>query len=100
MANTSINQTPVTSSSGSLRPSDSGDVSPTRWRTTPEIAVSAASSPARSSEGTDVLEDGFDDHDEVASLREEAVLRRRASSFDADHVQNMPGVLLFTGTSP
>ena len=34
-----------------------------------------------------MLEDGFDDHDEVASLREEAVLRRRASSFDADHVQ-------------
>lgn len=43
-----------------------------------------------------MLEDGFNDHDEVASLREEAVLRRRASSFDTDHVQNMPGVLLFT----
>ena len=73
--------------------------------TTPEIAISPASSqtrpqsPAGSSECTEVLEDGFDDHDEVASLRAEAVLRRRASSFDADHVQNMPGVVLFTGTS-
>ena len=45
-----------------------------------------------------MLEDGFDDHDEVDSLRAQAVLRRRASSFDADHMQNMPGVLLFTGT--
>ena len=56
-------------------------------------------SPAESSASTEVLEDGFDDHDAVATLREEAVLRRRASSIDADHLQNMPGVLLLTGTS-
>lgn len=72
---------------------------------TPKVVISAAGSQTRlqsaaeSSEGTEMLGDGFDDYDEVASLREEAVLRRRASSFDADQMQNMPGVLPFTGTS-
>ena len=104
--NTSRNQTPVASSSGSLQPSDPADNSPTRLGS-PDIVISAASSlthlqsPAESpaSESTEALEDVFDD-DEVASLREEAVLRRRASSIDADQVQNLPGVLLFTGTYP
>ena len=97
-ANTSRNQTPDASSSGSLRPSDPGDNSPTRLGT-PEIVQTPLQSLAESSEGTEVLEDGFDDRDKVASLREEALLRRRTSSVDADHLQNMPGVLLFTGTS-
>lgn len=74
----------------------------------PDIVISAASSQTRlqspaescpASESTEALEDAFDD-DEVASLREEAVLRRRASSIDADQVQNLPGVLLFPGTYP
>ena len=44
-------------------------------------------------------DDTFDD-DEVDSLRQEAVLRRRTSSIDADHEPNIPGVLVFTGTAP
>lgn len=105
--NTSRNQTPVAGSSGSLRPSDPVDNSPTRFGS-PDIVISAASSQTRlqspaescpASESTEALEDAFDD-DEVASLREEAVLRRRASSIDADQVQNLPGVLLFPGTYP
>lgn len=96
-------QTPVASSSGSLQLSDPGDKSPIR--DTPEVVPTSSQtrlqSPAESvpaSESTEALEDEFDD-DEIESLRQEAVLRRRASSIDADHEQSMPGVLVFTGKS-
>ncbi|KAL9957254.1 hypothetical protein ACROYT_G038868 [Oculina patagonica] len=98
--NVSRGQTPVASSSGSLQLSDPGDKSPIR--DTPEVVPTSSQtrlqSPAESvpaSESTEALEDEFDD-DEIESLRQEAVLRRRASSIDADHEQNMPGVLVFT----
>lgn len=96
-------QTTVTSSSGSLQPSGPVDDTLTRVDT-PEHVISPTSSQPRlqspaesspSSESTEALEDEFND-DDIESLRQEAALRRRASSLDADR-EHVPGVLIFPG---
>lgn len=70
----SRNQILVISFFGSLWLSDFGDVLLICWCIIFEIVVLVVSFLVRLFEGIDVLEDGFDDYDEVVSLREEVVL--------------------------
>lgn len=106
--NISRKSSPVHSSKGSLRTSEDTDTSPVP-PTSPELSSSTTSSrteiqsPVKSLpalEETVVMGDVLDDDDDDdfdESLRKEAFLRRRTSSFgDNIDLLNMPGFLVVT----